>query len=71
MGTKKISDNPLIKFEDKWVALSSDRKQVVAAGGSIKEVTQKLSEDDKAKIILTKVMPFDKTSSLTSVDFSV
>lgn len=57
--------NPLISFENKWVALSPDRKKVIASGLTIKEVNQKLKklQTKNGDAILTMVLPFDKVYS--------
>ena len=47
---KKKTDNPLIHFENKWVALTSDRKKVIAVGESIKEVDKKLKSRTAGKL---------------------
>jgi len=60
---KRKTDNPLIHFENKWVALTQDRKRVIAAGDSIKEVNQKLKQLKDQNVILTHVLPFDKIYS--------
>lgn len=50
--------NPLINYENKWVALTPDRKTVVAAGKSYKEVDNKLRRMKKEDVILTFIPPF-------------
>lgn len=55
--------NPLVPFENKWVALSPDRKRVVASGATVKEVDEKLKEQKNENAILTRVLPFDKVYS--------
>ncbi len=51
--------NPLINYENKWVALTPDRKTVIAAGRSYKEVDKKLKKMKQEDVILTFVPPFD------------
>lgn len=41
-------------YDNKWVALSSDRKKVVASGNTLKEVAEKVTNLD---VIFTKVIP--------------
>lgn len=56
--------NPMASYENKWVALSSDKKKVVAAGSSIKQLEKKLEGFKQEEVILTFVPPFDKVLSL-------
>lgn len=55
---RKIS-NPLINYENKWVALSSDRKKVLAAADSVKQLEKK-ARKLKKKVVFTWVPPFDR-----------
>lgn len=55
--------NILTPYENKWVALSSDRKKVVTAGNTIKEVDRKLKKMKNKTAILSRVLPFDKSYS--------
>ena len=50
--------NPLINFENKWVALTSDRKKVIASDDDLKKLDKKLKKMGKEDIILTFVPPF-------------
>lgn len=60
----KPINNPLIPFENKWVALTQDRKRVLASGTTIKEVDKKLKDRNfKEQSMLLRVLPFDKTYS--------
>jgi len=63
MADKKRIINPLIPFENKWVALSPDRKKVIASGSSIKELDRKLEKLGDEKAVFTKVLPFDQVLS--------
>lgn len=56
--------NPMMDYENKWVALSSDKTRVVAAGSSIKQLEKKLKGFKKDEVILTFVPPFDAVLSL-------
>lgn len=56
---KKIP-NPMIPYENMWVALSSDRKRVVASGKTIKELDKKMSKIEDNEAIYTRVLPFDQ-----------
>ena len=60
---KKIISNPLIPFENKWVALTTDRKKVVASGRTIKELDKNLIKQRIKNVVLTKVLPFDQVLS--------
>jgi len=60
---KKFLKNPLLPFENKWVALSADRKKVVASGRTIKELDKNLIKQKIKDVILTKVLPFDQVLS--------
>lgn len=50
--------NPLINYEDKWVALTPDRSKVVAAGETLEDLDKKLKSLKKKNIILHYVPPF-------------
>ena len=50
--------NPLLKYENKWVALSKGKK-VVAYANSIKELDRKLRKTRSGDFIVTKVLPFN------------
>jgi len=60
---KKIILNPLIPFENKWVALTTDRKKIIASGRTIKELDKNLIKQKIKDVILTKVLPFDQVLS--------
>lgn len=57
--------NPLIAFENKWVALSLDRRRVLVSGATVKEVDSKLKRlrVKNGDAILTRVLPFNKVYS--------
>lgn len=61
--TKKKIVNPLIPFENQWVALAPDRKGVIASGATIKELDRQLTKLKNKDAILTKVLPFDQVFS--------
>jgi len=50
--------NPLVNYEDKWVALTPDRRKVVAAGETLEEVDKKLKGLKQKDIILHYIPPF-------------
>ncbi len=60
MNKKSKSVNPLVPFENMWVALSMDGKKVVASGETIKELKKKMDKIDNCEVIFTKVLPFDQ-----------
>lgn len=59
MGIKDL----LIPYENKWVALSPNRKRVWASGDTVKEVNKKLEKMKNKTAILSKVLAFDKNYS--------
>ncbi|OGV94737.1 hypothetical protein A3A66_01915 [Microgenomates group bacterium RIFCSPLOWO2_01_FULL_46_13] len=59
---KKIK-NPLISYENKWIALSSDKKRVIASGKTIETVEKKLAKAKNSEAILMKVLPFETVYS--------
>lgn len=61
----KIS-NPLINYENKWVALTNDNKKVLAAADTILELEKKLKRKSYKNFTLTWVPPFDKVLSLNA-----
>lgn len=61
--TKKKIVNPLIPFENQWVAFTPDRKRVIASGATIKELDRQLTKLKNKDAILTKVLPFDQVFS--------
>ncbi|MEK7151021.1 MAG: DUF5678 domain-containing protein [Patescibacteria group bacterium] len=46
-------------YENKWVALSTKKDKVVSSGNTLKEVIQKLSQQEREKVSFMKVFPFD------------
>ncbi len=63
MAKRKKIVNPLIPFENKWVALTPDRRTVIASGTTIEKLDKKLSKLKDREAILTKVLPFDQVFS--------
>ncbi len=63
MSTK--INNLLVGFENKWVALTPDRKKVITFDKDFKKLSEKLDKmkigEDKA--IFHFVLPFDRTHS--------
>ena len=48
----------LLPYENKWVALSEDQKQVLGSGKTLKEA-QKEAEKTNKKYLFLKVPPFN------------
>lgn len=46
-------------YEDKWVALSMDYRQVFSSGKTLKEAIKNLKKKSKDEVIFMKVLPFD------------
>lgn len=60
MVTKKAEEtNLFVPFENQWVALSPDRKSIVASGKTLKELDKKLKKLNNEEAIFTKVVPFN------------
>lgn len=57
---KKEKANPLVKYENMWVAVSADGKKVVASGKTVKELDDKMEKIGDREAIYTKVLPFDE-----------
>ncbi len=56
---KKIDFSKILKpYENKWVALSSDKKKVVVSGKTLDEVMKKTRQNSN-KLLFTKVLPFN------------
>jgi len=56
---KKIITNPMINYENKWVALSKDGKKVIASSSNLKLLDQKIQKIKNIDFTVTKVLPFD------------
>lgn len=48
----------LLPYENKWVALSEDQKEILGSGNSLREA-QREAEKSKKKFIFLKVPPFN------------
>lgn len=44
-------------YENKWVALSPDRKKVVASGETLRETAAKVDSKIREKVAFSKVLP--------------
>lgn len=56
----KTPSRLLIPYQNKWVALTEDRKKVVASDLDVKKLTEKLAKMRKKDVVLTYVIPMDK-----------
>ena len=48
----------LLPYENKWVALSEDKKEILGSGKSLKEA-KKQAEKKSKKYLFLKVLPFN------------
>lgn len=48
----------LLPYENKWVALSEDQKEILGSGNSLKEA-EKQAEKNNKRYIFLKVPPFN------------
>lgn len=55
----------LLPYENKWVALSEDKKQILGSGKTLKEA-EKQAEKKSKRYIFLKVPPFDLSYVPTS-----
>ena len=63
MNLKKPNLGKLLKpYEEKWVALSPDRRRVVSSGDTLKEAESKINKKDIESVIFMKVPPSDTVS---------
>lgn len=60
MNSKLKTQNMLLPYENKWVALSMDYSQIFTSGASLKSVETKLNKLKKKDAVLTYILPFDK-----------
>lgn len=58
--SKKLSSAILIPYENQWVALSPDRKKVLAANKDLEKLHKKLEKEKIKDAILHFVLPFDR-----------
>lgn len=56
--------NILLKYENKWVALSKDRSKVLYASKSLDNLFKVLPDSKKNDVILHFVPPFDGSLSM-------
>ena len=55
--------NILASYVNKWVALTSDRKEVVASAADLKKLDMKVKKAKFKDVIYHYVLPFDKAFS--------
>lgn len=51
--------NPFLNFENKWVALSSNKEKVVTSADTIEALEKKVKKLGKKNVVFTRVPPFD------------
>ena len=51
--------NPLVEYENKWVALNAKQDKVVLSAASLSGLQKKLMVQRDRDLVVTKVMPFD------------
>lgn len=59
-----MNANILLKYENKWVALNSDRSKVLYAAKNLDYLFKILPKSKKDDVILHFVPPFDGTLSM-------
>ena len=59
-----MRNNILLKFENKWVALSKDRSKVLYAAKTLNDLFKRIPEIKKDDVILHFVPPFNGTLSM-------
>ncbi|OGZ46284.1 MAG: hypothetical protein A3J54_02630 [Candidatus Ryanbacteria bacterium RIFCSPHIGHO2_02_FULL_45_13b] len=58
MRSKKSNLGKILKsYEEKWVALSPDKRRVISSGDTLKEVESKIDSKDIEHVIFMKVPP--------------
>ncbi len=55
--------NILVSYVNKWVALTADRKEVVASAKDLKQLDMKVKKAKFKDVIYHFVLPFDKSFS--------
>lgn len=51
--------NPLLNYENKWVALNNKQDKVVASANDLKNLHQKINKLKTKNVVLTWVPPFN------------
>jgi len=52
-------NNPLIKYENKWVALDEKQEKVLLSATTLSVLQRKILKQKKRNLVVTKVIPFD------------
>lgn len=56
----KAYEKTLLSNQNKWIAVSSDKSRVLAAGKSIREIEKKLEKLGQKDAVITFVPPADR-----------
>lgn len=59
MKRKKLAPSTFLKYENKWVALDTQKGEVVVASDSLSGLDRKLVETKRRDVAITRVLPFD------------
>ena len=59
MVKTKTIKNPLLNYENQWVALTLDYSNVIESADSPKKLENKLIKQNIKDVVLMKVLPFD------------
>jgi hypothetical protein len=58
----KQNQNPLLNYENKWVAMTLDYNKVIESADYPKDLEKKLIKQKIKNVVLMKVMPFKYVS---------
>ncbi len=56
---KNYNGIKLKSYENKWIALSPDRKRILSSGLTLQNAREKLDEKKRSEAIFLKVLPVD------------
>lgn len=56
---KKIITNPMVNYENQWVALSSDNKKILAASKNLEDLDKEIKKIKNLKFTVIKILPFN------------
>ena len=59
MVNVKRNKNPLVDYENKWVALDEKQSKVVLASETLLGLQKKIKQQEDRNLVVTRVMPFD------------
>ena len=51
--------NPLVNYENKWVALDENQERVILSANTLSRLQKKILKQKNRNLVVTKVMPFD------------